>query len=31
MWASAEAKEGIDSFLQKRSPAWRPAPNPVTA
>ena len=23
MWASAEAEEGIDSFLQKRQPAWR--------
>lgn len=25
MWASAEAKEGMDSFLQKRAPNWRPA------
>ena len=25
MWASAEAEEGIDSFLQKRAPSWRPA------
>ncbi len=25
MWASAEAAEGIDSFLQKRAPAWRPS------
>lgn len=25
MWASAEAAEGIDSFLQKRAPNWRPA------
>jgi methylglutaconyl-CoA hydratase len=25
MWASAEAKEGIESFLQKRAPAWRSA------
>lgn len=26
MWASAEAEEGIGSFLQKREPNWRPAP-----
>ena len=26
MWASAEAEEGISSFLQKRAPAWRPTP-----
>lgn len=25
MWASAEAAEGIDSFLAKRAPNWRPA------
>lgn len=25
MWASAEAKEGIASFLEKRAPSWRPA------
>jgi methylglutaconyl-CoA hydratase len=25
MWASAEAEEGINSFLQKRAPNWRPA------
>jgi len=24
MWSSAEAAEGIDSFLQKRAPRWRP-------
>ena len=29
MWASAEAEEGIDSFLNKRAPSWRPAA-PVT-
>lgn len=26
MWASAEAAEGIASFLQKRAPHWRPVP-----
>lgn len=32
MWASAEAEEGINSFLQKRAPAWRLAdPTPATA
>jgi methylglutaconyl-CoA hydratase len=31
MWASAEAEEGINSFLQKRAPSWRPATSPVTA
>ena len=29
MWASAEAEEGIDSFLNKRAPSWRPTA-PVT-
>jgi methylglutaconyl-CoA hydratase len=31
MWASAEAEEGINSFLQKRAPAWRPAPATINA
>jgi methylglutaconyl-CoA hydratase len=30
MWASAEAEEGIKSFLEKRAPHWRAAP-PVAA
>lgn len=30
MWASAEAEEGINSFLQKRAPKWRPAVTPAT-
>ena len=29
MWASAEGAEGIDSFLTKRAPSWRPV-NPPT-
>lgn len=29
MWASAEAAEGIDSFLQKRTPNWRPTKAPA--
>lgn len=31
MWASAEAEEGINSFLQKRAPSWRPATTTITA
>ena len=30
MWGSAEAEEGINSFLQKRAPAWRPVPATAT-
>ena len=31
MWASAEAEEGIKSFLEKRAPNWRPASTLVAA
>jgi methylglutaconyl-CoA hydratase len=31
MWASAEAEEGINSFLQKRQPNWRPVTAPAAA
>ena len=31
MWASAEAAEGISSFLQKRVPSWRPTRVPTNA
>lgn len=27
MWSSPEAAEGMDSFLQKRKPSWRPTNN----
>jgi methylglutaconyl-CoA hydratase len=30
MWASAEAAEGIASFLEKRRPAWRAAVTPTS-
>lgn len=30
MWASTEAEEGINSFLQKRQPNWRPAATAAT-
>jgi hypothetical protein len=31
MWSSSEAAEGIQSFLQKREPNWRPGAvsNPI--